>query len=110
MRRTSLAALLALPGILPAGQALAQFCDDLDGKDVQVSGVVDKSVDAAGVVFFRDTKTGCQFGIVMHRNDAPCTTGSQIQVSGKLVKNKFLRDTYDVDRSGKPPAQSLICK
>jgi hypothetical protein len=110
MRRRLLAAALALPAALSAGPALAQYCDNLEGQDVKVSGVVDKMVDAAGVVFFRDSKTACQFGIVMHRNDPPCKAGSKIEVSGKLMKNKFLPDTYDVDHGGKPPAQALICK
>ncbi len=110
MRRSLLAVALAVPATLLTGSASAQYCDNLDGKDVTVSGVVDKMVDAAGVVFFRDSKTRCQFGIVMHRNDNPCKTGSQIEVSGKLMKNKFLPDTYDVDRSGKPPARTLVRK
>ena len=46
----------------------------------------------------------------MHRDDKPCKTGSQIAVSGKLVKNKFMADTYDVDRGSKSPAETLMCK
>ncbi len=110
MRGSLLAAALAVPAALLTGPASAQYCDNLDGKDVAVSGVVDKMVDAAGVVFFRDGKTSCQFGIVMHRDDKPCKAGSPIKMSGKLIKNKFLPDTYDVDRTGKPPAETLICK
>jgi hypothetical protein len=110
MRRRLLAAALALPIAVLTGPAKAQYCDNLDGKDVTVTGVVDKAVEAAGVVFFRDSKTGCQFGIVMHRDDKPCKTGSQISVSGKLIKNKFMADTYDVDRGSKPPPETLMCK
>ena len=96
---------------LQTGPAMAQYCDNLDGKEVKVSGVVDKMVEAAGVIFFRDSKTACQFGIVLHRNDKGCRVGGQVEVSGKLIKNKFLPDTYDIDRNPKlPPAQTLACQ
>ena len=110
MRRRLLAAALALSVVALTSPARAHYCDNLENKDVTVTGVVDKAVEAAGVVFFRDSKTGCQFGIVMHRDDKPCKTGSQIAVSGKLVKNKFMADTYDVDRGSKSPAETLMCK
>ncbi|MFZ5778978.1 MAG: hypothetical protein ACOY4R_02065 [Pseudomonadota bacterium] len=99
------AALWLLPGA-----ALAQYCDNLEGQDVHVEGVIDKAVEAAGVVFFRDRKTSCQFGIVMSRTDAACKQGAQIEASGKLVKNRFLPDTYDIDRGPRPAPGSLVCK
>ena len=96
---------------LQTGPAMAQFCDNLDGQEVKVSGVVDKMVDAAGVIFFRDAKTACQFGIVLHRNDKGCRVGGRVEVSGKLIKNKFLPDTYDIDRNPKvPAAETLVCQ
>ncbi len=101
---------LAVLLCLQAAPALAQFCDDQEGKQVTMSGTIDKAVDAAGVVFFRDTKTACQFGLVTSRNDKGCKPGAQIEVSGKLVKNKFLPDTYDIDRGTKPAPGSLTCK
>ena len=106
------AAFAVLPIVLctEAAPALAQYCDNLEGKDVTVSGTIDKAVDAAGVVFFRDKKTACQFGLVTSRNDKGCTSGAQIEASGKLVKNKFLPDTYDIDRGTKPAPGSLTCK
>jgi hypothetical protein len=112
MRPRLLAAAMALPAALclNAGTAVAQYCDNLEGQEVKITGTVEKTVDAAGVVFFRDKKTACQFGLVMHRNDMACKTGAKIEVSGRLMKNKFLPDTYDIDRSGKPPAETLICK
>ena len=112
MRPRLLAAAMALPAALcfQAGAAFAQYCDNLEGQDVKVTGTVEKMVDAAGVVFFRDKKTACEFGIVLHRNDKGCKAGSQIEVSGRLIKNKFLAGTYDVDRGGRPPAESLVCK
>jgi hypothetical protein len=112
MRPRSLAAALALSAALwlQASPAFAQFCDNLEGQEVKVSGIVDKMVEAAGVVFFRDRKTACVFGLVTHRTDRGCRVGAQIEVSGRLIKNKFLPDTYDIDRSGKPPAESLVCK
>ena len=83
-------AALVLPAALwlQVGPA-AQFCDNLEGQDVKVSGTIDRMVEAAGVIFFRDRKTACQFGIVNHRNDKGCKTGAQVEVSGKLIKNKF---------------------
>ena len=67
-------------------------------------------VEAAGVIFFRDRKTACQFGMVTHRNDKGCKIGAQVEVSGKLIKNKFLPDTYDIDRGSKPAGETLSCK
>lgn len=95
---------------LQTGPAAAQFCDNLEGQEIKVSGTIDRMVEAAGVVFFRDRKTACQFGMVTHRNDKGCKTGAQIEVSGKLIKNKFLPDTYDIDRGSKPAAETLSCK
>ena len=112
IRARWLAAAVALPAALwlQTGPAAAQFCDNLEGKDVTVSGTIDRMVEAAGVIFFRDRKTACQFGMVTHRNDKGCKTGAQIEVSGKLIKNKFLPDTYDIDRNPKlPPADTLSC-
>ena len=63
-----------------------------------------------GVIFFRDRKTACLFGMVTHRNDKGCKIGAQVEVSGKLIKNKFLPDTYDIDRGSKPAAETLSCK
>jgi hypothetical protein len=112
VRSAKLLAAGALASVLwlQAGPAVAQYCDNLDGQDVQVSGTVDRMVDAAGVIFFRDRKTACQFGLVLHRNDKGCKIGSQVEASGKLMKNKFLPDTYDIDRSGKPADKTLTCK
>lgn len=112
MRPRLLAVAIVLPAAicLWAGAAVAQYCDNLEGQDVKVTGTVDKMVDAAGVVFFRDRKTACQFGLVMHRNDKGCKAGSQIEVSGRLMKNKFLPDTYDIDRGSKPATDTLVCK
>jgi len=107
--RAGATVLPAVLWLLP-GAALAQYCDNLEGQDVQVAGVIDKAVEAAGVVFFRDRKTSCQFGIVMSRNDTGCKQGAQIEASGKLVKNRFLPDMYDIDRGPRPAAGSLVCK
>jgi hypothetical protein len=109
--RARLLAAVALPAALwlQTGPAVAH-CDNLDGQDVTISGTIDKMVDAAGVIFFRDRKTACQFGLVLHRNDKGCKVGAQVEASGKLMKNKFLADTYDIDRSGKPQAETLSCK
>lgn len=41
---------------LQAGPAAAQFCDNLEGQDVKVPGTIDRMVEAAGVIFFRDRK------------------------------------------------------
>jgi hypothetical protein len=107
-----LAAAVALPAALwlQIGPAAAQFCDNLEGQEVKVSGTIDRMVEAAGVIFFRDRKTACQFGMVTHRNDKGCKTGAQVEVSGKLIKNKFLPDTYDIDRGSKPAGETLSCK
>ena len=111
MQARLLAAAVALSAAmcLYVGPAAAQYCDNLEGQDVKVTGQVEKMVDAVGVVFFRDQKTACQFGIVMHRNDRRCKVSDFIEVTGKLIKNKFLPGTYDIDRSGKPPKETLIC-
>ena len=55
----SRAAAMALPAALclNAGTAVAQYCDNLEGQEVKITGTVEKTVDAAGVVFFRDKKT-----------------------------------------------------
>jgi hypothetical protein len=107
-----LAAAVALPAALwlQIGPAAAQVCDNLEGQEVKVSGTIDRMVEAAGVIFFRDRKTACQFGMVTHRNDKGCKTGAQVEVSGKLIKNKFLPDTYDIDRGSKPAGETLSCK
>ena len=112
VRAKWVAAAVALPAALclQTGPAAAQYCDNLEGQDIKVSGTIDRMVEAAGVVFFRDRKTACQFGMVTHRNDKGCKTGAQIEVSGKLVKNKFLPDTYDIDRGSRPAAETLSCK
>ena len=102
---------VALPAVLclQAGPAAAQYCDNLEGQDIKVSGTIEKMVDAVGVVFFRDQKTACQFGLVTDRNDKGCKTGGKIEASGKLIKNKFLPGTYDIDRNRKA-AESLVCR
>ncbi|MBM3647923.1 MAG: hypothetical protein FJX11_09050 [Alphaproteobacteria bacterium] len=107
-----LAVAIALPAALclPGRPAVAQYCDGMEGQDIKATGAIDRMVDAAGVVFFRDRKTACQFGLVLHRNDKGCKVGAQIEVSGKLIKNKFLPDTYDVDRGGRPANETLVCK
>jgi hypothetical protein len=111
MRPRRLAAFALTAGLwLQAGPALAQYCDNLDGQDVKVSGRIDRMVEAAGVIFFRDSRTSCQFGMALQRDDKGCKIGSQVDVSGKLIRNKFMPDTYDVDRGGKPAAQTLTCK
>lgn len=112
MQPRPLAAALALTAFLclQSGPATAQYCDNLEGQEVNVSGTIDKMVDAVGVIFFRDRKTSCQFGMVTDRNDKGCKTGAQVEVSGKLIKNKFMADTYDIDRGRKPGANTLVCK
>jgi len=111
LRPRPLAAAIALTAALwlQAGPAAAQYCDNLDGQDVKVSGTIDRMADAAGVIFFRDRKTSCLFGMVLGRNDKGCKVGAQVEASGKLMKNKFMPDTYDIDRTGKPPGE-LACK
>ena len=111
MRQRLLTAAGALAALwLGAEPAIAQHCDNLEGKEVRVSGTIDRMVDAAGVIFFRDRKTACQFGLVTHRNDKGCKVGAQVEALGKLIKNRFLPDTYDIDRGSKPPAETLTCK
>jgi hypothetical protein len=112
MRERLLAAAVALPAALwlQTRPAIAQYCDNLDGQDVTVTGTIEKMVDAAGVIFFRDRKTACQFGIVLRRDDKGCKVGGQVELSGRLIKNKFMSDTYDIDRSIRPPPDSLKCK
>ena len=109
-RAGRLAALATLPLLAIAGPAAAQYCDNLDGKDVRVSGRIDRTVEAAGVVFFRDRQTSCLFGIVLRAQDKGCKVGADIEVIGMLVKNKFMPDTYDIDRGSKPNDLSLICR
>ena len=113
MRARLLAAALAMPAALCllTGPAAAQYCDNLEGQDVKVSGTIEKMVDAAGVLFFRDQKTACQFGLVLDRKEtgSGCKTGGQIEASGKLIKNKFMPGTYDVDRDRKA-GQVLVCR
>jgi hypothetical protein len=110
LRSRRLAALAALPILVLAGPAAAQYCDNLEGKDVRMSGRIDRAVEAAGVVFFRDRNTSCQFGIVLRAQDRGCRVGATIEVVGKLVKNKFMPDTYDVDRGSRPTDETLVCK
>ena len=109
-RTRRLAALAVLPFLLQAGPAAAQYCDNMEGKDVRMSGRIDRAVEAAGVVFFRDRNTSCQIGLVLRAQDKGCKLGADIEVVGKLLKNKFMPDTYDVDRGDRPPAESLACK
>jgi hypothetical protein len=111
MRPKLLAAMAMVAALwLRTGPAMAQYCDNLQGQEVKVTGVIDKMAEAAGVIFFRDRKTACQFGIVLHRNDKGCRQGSFVEATGTLIKNKFLPDTYDIDRNTKlPPADTLNC-
>ena len=111
MRARLVATAVAVPAALCllTGPAAAQYCDNLEGQEVKVSGTIEKMVDAAGVVFFRDQKTACQFGVVMDRTDKGCKSGGQIEASGKLIKNKFLPGTYDIDRDRKA-GQSIVCR
>ena len=95
---------------LAATPAAAQYCDNLEGKEVRAGGRIDRAVDAAGVVFFRDRNTTCQFGLVLQKGDQGCRVGSTIEVVGKLVKNKFMPDTYDIDRGSRPANETLVCK
>ena len=62
--RPRLVAAIALPVALwlQTGPAVAQYCDNLEGKEITVSSTIDRMVEAAGVIFFRDRKTACQFG------------------------------------------------
>ncbi len=112
MRARVWTAAVALPTAvwLQASPAAAQYCDNLDGQEVKVSGTIDRMAEAAGVVFFRDQKTACQFGLVIDRNDKGCRIGGQIEVSGKLLKNKFVPGTYDVDRNRKAATPTLVCR
>ncbi len=105
-----LAALVTLPLLAIAGPAAAQYCDNLEGKDVRMSGRIDRWVEAAGVVFFRDRQTACLFGIVLRPQDKGCKLGADIEVIGKLMKNKFMPDTYDVDRGTRAGDESLVCR
>ncbi len=109
-RAVRLAALATLSLLALAGPAAAQYCDNLEGKDVRMSGRVDRVVDAAGVVFFRDRQTSCLFGIVLRPQDKGCKVGADIEVIGKLVKNRFMPDTYDVDRGTRAGDESLVCR
>jgi hypothetical protein len=104
------AVLLSPATILLSGEGLAQGCDTLVGQEVTVAGTIEKMVEATGVIFFRDKKTGCEFGLVTSANDKGCKTGSRIEVSGKLVANRFLPGTYDVDRGSRPSSATLVCR
>jgi hypothetical protein len=108
-RLLAAAAALLAAVCLNAGPAAAQYCDNLEGQEVKVSGTIERMVDAAGVLFFRDQKTACQFGLVMDRNDKGCKAGGQVETTGKLIKNKFLPGTYDIDRDRKA-GQMLVCR
>ena len=110
LRAGRLAALATLPLLVLAGPAAAQYCDNLEGKEVRMSGRIDRWVEAAGVVFFRDRQTSCLFGIVLRAQDKGCKLGADIEVAGKLIKNKFMPDTYDVDRSTRAGDESLVCR
>jgi hypothetical protein len=112
MRQAILVAVLPLWFVLgfPGNAAMAQSCDNLVGKEMKVAGTIDKMVESAGVVFFRDKTTSCQFGHVTHRNDKGCKPGREIEVSGILIANKFLPGTYDIDRGSKAPATTLVCR
>ena len=105
-----LAAMAILSVLAHAGPAAAQYCDNLEGKEVRVAGRIDRAVEAAGVVFFRDRTTSCQFGTVLRSQDKGCNVGFDIEIVGKLVKNKFMPDTYDIDRGTRPSSESLVCQ
>ena len=109
-RALQLALVAALSVGLLAAPAAAQYCDNLEGKDVRATGRIDRAVEAAGVVFFRDRNTTCQFGIVLQKGDQGCKVGATIEVVGKLMKNKFMPDTYDVDRGSRPANETLACQ
>ena len=111
MRRTLAvgALLLSVALALQGGPAVAQACDNRDGQDITVAGTID-NVTIAGVIFFRDRKTGCQIALVANRNDKGCKAGGQIEASGKLMKSPYLPGTYEVDRGSKPPNETLVCR
>lgn len=91
--RPRLLAAVALPASLwlQTGPAAAQYCDNL-------RALLPRPQDRLPV----------RHGHPSQRQGLQ--TGAQVEVSSKLIKNKFLPDTYDIDRSGKPAAETLSCK
>ena len=47
---------------------------------------------------------------MLRAQDKGCKLGADIEVTGKLIKNKFMPDTYDVDRSTRAGDESLVCR
>lgn len=93
---------------LGAGQAHA-LCDELDDKDATLSGLI-RSVSDVGVILFVDNKSGCEVGLVERKIDPACRKGGQIEVTGHILKNKYVAGTYSISRGRKAPAGSLVCR
>jgi hypothetical protein len=93
---------------LAANQAHA-LCDELDDRNATLAGSI-RSVSDVGVILFVDNKSGCEVGLVESKIDPACRKGGQIEVTGHVVKNKYVAGTYSISRGRKAPAGSLICK
>lgn len=93
---------------LAAGRAHA-LCDELDDRSATLTGSI-RSVSEVGVILFVDDKSGCEAGLVERKIDPACRKGGQIEVTGHVVKNKYVPGTYSISRGRKAPAGSLVCK
>ena len=93
---------------LGASQAHA-LCDELDDKDATLSGGI-RSISDVGVILFIDNKSGCEVGLVERKIDSACRKGGMIEVTGHVMKNKYVPGTYSMSRDRKAPAGSLVCK
>jgi hypothetical protein len=93
---------------LAAGPAYA-LCDELDDKNATLAGNI-RSISDVGVILFVDNKSGCEVGLVESKIDPACRKGGQIEVTGHVVKNKYVAGTYSISRGRRAPPNSLICK
>ena len=110
MGRKLAASALALSVVfcLGAGQAHA-MCDELDDKDATLAGSI-RSISDVGVIMFVDNKSGCEVGLVERQVNSACRKGGQIEVTGRVAKNKYVPGTYSMSRDRKAPPESLVCK
>ena len=93
---------------LGAGQAHA-LCDELDDQTATLTGLI-RNISDVGVILFVDNKSGCEVGLVESQVDKSCRKGGQIEVTGRLAKNKYAPGTYSMNRGRKAPANSLVCR
>lgn len=107
------AAMAAALGCVEPAPANAASCDQMSGKRVTMSGVIDKVEEVEIFIYavvFTDTRTGCRILMLEIAPDDACSPGRGIVATGALKKSIWAKGAYDLDRGDKPPPGTLTCR